>query len=81
MANQVAEDMAGIAEALNAHLEAGGAVQVTTYLRSTLYRGQPFAGWFTVDQAGELYVKRGRTRDCLSCAGRLLVGIRTGHLA
>lgn len=74
-AETAAPDLVELCDRLNAHLQAGGAVQVTTYTRSTIYTA-PHAGWFTTDTAGDLYVRRGRTRDCLSCGGRLLVGVR-----
>lgn len=63
------------ADQLNAHLAAGGRVQVSTCLRSTLY-GKPHVGWFTNNGKGELFVRCGRGRDCLAFPGRLLVSIR-----
>lgn len=62
------------AEQLNAALERGGLVQVTTYTRSTLYT-QRHAGWF-FEINGSLYVRSGRGRNCLSHGESLLVGIR-----
>ncbi len=69
------------ADTLNAHLTAGGFVQVTTYLRSTLY-GPKHVGWFTNGSDGCLYVRQGRGKACLSLTnGRLLVGIRLSRLS
>lgn len=68
------------AEQLNAVLRDDGYVQVTTHLRSTLYSAR-HAGWFTQGKDGNLYVRRGRTKDCLSMdeGRRLLVAIRLGQ--
>lgn len=66
------------ANELNEHLASGGVVQVTTYLRSTLYT-RKHAGWFE-QRNGSLYVRRGRKFDCLSIGDRLLVGIRLGRM-
>lgn len=68
------------AEQLNAHLADEGYVQVTTHQRSTLYDSR-HAGWFTQGKDGNLYVRRGRTKDCLSMdeGRRLLVSIRLGR--
>lgn len=61
---------------LNAHLSAGGRVQVTTYTRSTVYDSR-HVGFFTQGaKTGALYVAHGRSRNCLTIAGRLIVGIR-----
>ena len=62
------------ADRLNAHLERNGTVQVTTYMRSTVYRRR-HAGMFE-DRDGSLYVKRGRHRDKLSIGDLLLVSVR-----
>lgn len=67
------------AATLNAHLANGGAVQITTYLKSTIYTPQ-HAGVFT-ESNGELFVRRGRGRDCLGPIARPLVGIRLGRYA
>jgi hypothetical protein len=68
------------ADTLNQHLTHGGVVQVTTYSRSVLYRAQ-HAGCFKTGADGNLYVKRGKSWDCLSIESgqRLLVGIRLGR--
>ncbi len=62
------------ADALNTHLSGGGSVQVTTYLRSTIYTAK-HAGMF-FERGDNLYVKRGRYADCLSTGNRLLVSVR-----
>ena len=67
------------ADRLNNHLENGGVVQVTTYLRSTVYEPK-HAGLF-FEKAGELFVKRGRKADCLGRTAAPLVGIRLGRYA
>jgi len=71
------ETMKELADRINRHLRDGGAVQVTTYLRSTIYY-QQHAGWFS-EQGGELLVQRGRGKDRLSIAGKVSVGIRFGR--
>lgn len=52
-----------IATKLNNRLSAGGIVQITTYMKSTIYT-QRHIGWFSV-RAGNLFVRRGRKHDCL----------------
>ena len=64
------------AETLNAILADGGRVQVSTYLRATLY-GKRHAGFFFESASGNLYVRHGRSSCCLSFGERLLVAIRT----
>ena len=64
------------ADELNALLLAGGMVQVSTYTRSTLYR-QKHAGMFREGVGGNLYAQNGRRWDCLTCGGRLIVGLKT----
>jgi hypothetical protein len=66
------------AEKLNAHLAAGGIVQITTYLKSTMYDSR-HAGWFTENSKGELFVRRGKSRDCLGTVDRPIVSIRLGR--
>jgi hypothetical protein len=66
------------AEKLNAHLAAGGIVQVTTYLKSTIYDSR-HSGWFTENGKGELFVRRGKSRDCLGAVDRPIVSIRLGR--
>ncbi len=65
-----------IADKINDHLEAGGVVQVTTYLKSILYT-KKHVGWFQMI-GDNLYVNRGRTKDCLSLGGKVIVGIKFG---
>ena len=67
-----AEDFAN---KLNAHLSAGGRVQVTTYTRSTIYSPK-HSGMFHA-RNNTLYVKHGKSSLALSSAGMLLVGIRS----
>lgn len=66
------------ADELNAHLAAGGVVQVTTYARSVLYQERN-AGQFVELADGALAVRRGRSVDRLSMGGRLLVDVRMGR--
>jgi hypothetical protein len=70
-------DPVAMAAEINAHLEDGGAVQMVTYGRSVIYQKRN-AGDF-VARGKDLYVRRGRSYDCLSCAGRLGVAIRFGR--
>ena len=65
------------ADQLNAHLAGGGTVTVATYGRATVYRPK-HAGMFTQGIDGNLYVARGRFRDCLTIdrGRRLLVAVR-----
>ena len=65
------------ADTLNRHLENGGTVVVSTYLRATCYRKR-HAGMFSTGRDGNLYVQHGRGKNCLSMnSGRqLLVAIR-----
>lgn len=65
-----------MAEEINAHLANGGVVQVTTYLKSTLYT-KNHAGWFTM-VGNNLHVKHGKGKNCLSFGDNLMVGIRFG---
>lgn len=65
------------AQTLNEHLESGGAVQVSTYLKSTIYDSR-HVGWFK-ESNGELYVKRGKGWDCLWFVDRPMVSIRLGR--
>ena len=68
------------ADALNQHLREGGVVQVSTYLRSTLYR-QKHAGMFYEAANGDLRVKSGNSSVCLATTSTLLVHIRLGRVA
>lgn len=66
------------ANKLNNHLASGGVVLVSTYCKSWQYEAK-HAGWFT-ESNGELYVKRGKSRDYLGRVdGMLLVGIKLGR--
>ncbi len=68
------------ADDLNGILSAGGSVQVTTCLHSTIYKARN-AGMFFEDAKGNLCVKSGRGSNCLSFGELLLVGIRTSRVA
>ena len=50
--------------AIQAHLATGGKVMTVTYARGTIYSQKHF-GLFTANSTG-LYVRRGRTKDCLN---------------
>lgn len=65
------------AETLNSHLRSGGAVQVTTGARSTIYTSE-HAGWFSTGLDRNLYVQWGGKKNCLTFGKgkHLLVGIR-----
>ena len=63
---------------LNDHLTSGGVVQVTTYLRSTLYNVK-HAGWFSENSKGELFVTHGRGKVCLGSTAAPNVGILFGR--
>lgn len=60
---------------LNDTLLAGGEVMVTTYTRATIY-SRKHAGWFAEGGDGNLYVRHGRGRNCLSAGNRLVVAVR-----
>lgn len=68
------------ADRLNAHLLAGGHVQITTYMRSTIYAPK-HAGWFSQSTRGELFVRAGRGKVCLGRVSAPAVGIRLGRVA
>jgi hypothetical protein len=55
-ANEKAE---ALVTKINQHLEAGGVVQVTTYLRSVAYRGAKYAGMFRAN-GNHVEAQRGR---------------------
>ena len=66
-------------DTLNAHLAAGGSVQVSTYAKSTIYSPK-HAGMFKTGKDGNLYVQRGKHWDCLSYGGQFLaVSIRLSN--
>ena len=62
------------ASELNEHLKSGGMIQITTHLRSTIYKPQ-HAGMF-VEHGGQLGVKRGKHIDTLSNDNGPMVSIR-----
>lgn len=66
------------AEQINAHLANDGIVQVFSHNHATNYT-KKHAGWFSQGNDGNLYVRRGKGKDCLTFnAGRnALVTIRT----
>ena len=66
------------ADQLNLHLFNGGVVQVSTYLKSTVYTPK-HAGYFLQLKDGALAVRRGRSVDRLSVGGRITVAIRLGN--
>ena len=70
--------METIADKINNHLKSGGAIQVSTYLKSTIYR-QKHAGMFKMS-GKNLMVQRGRKFDQLSIGERILVSIRFSKL-
>jgi len=53
------EKAAELAANINKHLEAGGVVQVTTYLRSVVYNGAKYAGMFRAN-GNHVESRRGR---------------------
>lgn len=66
------------ADKINDHLKSGGVVQVTTYMRSTLYAAK-HAGWFSADSKGSIYVRHGKGKNQLTIGDRPLVSIRLGR--
>ena len=62
------------ADALNSHLRAGGMVQISTYLRSTIYKAK-HAGMFYNSGDGDLRVRHGRGSLFLGSKNMLLVAI------
>ena len=75
MANEITRPTAA---ELNAHLADGGAVQVTTYTRSTVYEAK-HEGWFSESTHGDLRVKHGRRTVALSVGQVMSVGLRLGR--
>jgi hypothetical protein len=63
------------ADEINKHLADGGVVQVTTYLRSTVY-DRRHVGFFLNDKKGDLHVKHGRGTYRLTIGDHDVVGIR-----
>ena len=70
--------MTTITEQIKTHLEAGGVVQVTTYLKSTLYTAK-HAAWFSEDASGSTFVRHGRGKVQLTIGNKALVGIKFGR--
>jgi len=68
-----------MADKLNSVLHGDGVVQVTTYLKSTLYT-KKHAGMFSM-RGDSLYVQHGKSINRLSHGKQMLVGVRTGRLA
>jgi len=66
--------MQTMADEINNHLKNGGMVQISTYLKSIIYR-QKHAGMFLMS-GKNLAVKRGQHIDQLSIGDRVLVSIR-----
>jgi hypothetical protein len=67
------------AESLNKYLADGGYILLATYLKSTLYKPK-HAGWFSEDSKGAVYVRRGKTRDCIGHVDRPMIGVRFGKM-
>lgn len=55
-----------IAARVLAHIQSGGDVQITTYTRSTYYKGSKHADMFRIGKDGNLYVQHGRSWNCLT---------------
>lgn len=66
-------------EKVQGHLRSGGVVQITTYLRSTVYSKPEHADWFALDGKEQMVVKCGRRRDRLTLRGKPLCGFRFGR--
>ena len=66
-----------LAEQINTHLAQGGVVQVTTYLKSWLYRSK-HVGWFFM-QGDNLHVRNGKGSFQLSNGENVLVSIKFGR--
>lgn len=54
-----------MADQLNNHLQNDGVIIINTYNRSFQYN-KKHAGWFTSDNDGNLYVKSGKKKNCLT---------------
>ena len=68
-------DTMAVYEEIRNHLLSGGAVQITTYLRSTVYKTK-HADMFRIGNSGALYVQRGENLDCIGTSNGMLVGVR-----
>lgn len=66
------------ASKIKEHLDSDGVVQVTTYLRSTLYT-KKHADWFSEDAKGNLHVRHGRGTVQLTNGDSALVKIQFGR--
>ena len=64
-----------IADEINGHLTDGGVVIMSTYTQARQYESK-HAGMFFMGDDGELYVKHGRGKECLTSGGRLLVSLK-----
>jgi hypothetical protein len=71
------EEVKEIESYINKHLESGGVVQVTTYLRSWLLDKRHLGCIF--ERKGELFMRHGKRADRLTMNGSFLVGIRFGR--
>lgn len=58
------------------HLEKDGRIQITTYLKSTIYSKKHADMFFSKND--NLHVKRGKQSDQLSIKDQILVSIRFG---
>lgn len=67
--------MRNYAEELNAILTAGGSVFVSTYTQIKKYTRRN-AGDFTQNEKGEVFVRRGKGKDCIRAASQWLVGVK-----
>lgn len=66
-----------MAKEINNHLLNGGIVVISTYNKSFQYESK-HTGWFTIGNNGNLYVKSGKNKNCLTSNNgkMLLVKIR-----
>ena len=67
-----------IANEIKTHLESGGVVQITTYMKSTIYTVD-HAEWFSEDSNGSTFVRHGRGKVQLTIGTKALVGIKFGR--
>ena len=58
-------------EKIQNHLKQGGTVVVSTYCRAWQFDGPKYAEYFRQDSKGSLYMRRGKSWDCIDyCAIR-----------